>query len=208
MVSSSGKFVRSMILDPEANSYIIEADEAGENYRICWGLQDGGKPTSELPTHLMDHEVKALATDGRYRVIHHAHPANIIMLTFMLPLTDEAFIREFWGMATECPVVSPPGVGMVGWMVPSGRDITVATSKLMKDHDAAAWARHRLFCTGEDFDLTFGLIHTIEKPTEILVKVMSIRPGKHQTIMPKDFRNLTKNFRVSLPEKLLYGRQK
>lgn len=204
MVSGSGKFMRNMILDPEANSCIIEVDEAGENYRICWGLRDGGRPTSELPTHLMNHEVKALATDGRYRVIYHAHPANIIALTFVLPLTDEAFTRELWEMATECPVVFPSGVGVVGWMVPGGRDIAVATSKLMKDYDAAVWAHHGLFCAGEDFDLTFGLMHTIEKSAEILVKVMSIRPDKRQTIMPEDFRNLAKDFRVSLPEKFLY----
>lgn len=204
MVSGSGKYMRNMILDPEANACIIEVDEAGENYRICWGLKDGGRPTSELPTHLMNHEVKVLATDGRCRVIYHAHPANIIALTFVLPLTDEAFTRELWEMATECPVVFPSGVGVVGWMVPGGRDIAVATSKLMKDYDAAVWAHHGLFCAGEDFDLTFGLMHTIEKSAEILVKVMSIRPDKRQTITPDDFRDLAKDFHVSLPEKFLY----
>lgn len=204
MVSGSGKFMRNMILDAEANACIIELDKAGENYRICWGLKDGGRPTSELPTHLMNHEVKALATDGRYRVIYHAHPANIIALTFVLPLTDEAFTRELWEMATECPVVFPSGVGVVGWMVPGGRDIAVATSKLMKDYDAAVWAHHGLFCAGEDFDLTFGLMHTIEKSAEILVKVMSIRPDKRQTITPDDFRDLAKDFHVSLPERFLY----
>lgn len=204
MVSGSGKFMRNMILDAEANACIIELDKTGENYRICWGLKAGGRPTSELPTHLMNHEVKALATDGRYRVIYHAHPANIIALTFVLPLTDEAFTRELWEMATECPVVFPSGVGVVGWMVPGGRDIAVATSKLMKDYDAAVWAHHGLFCAGEDFDLTFGLMHTIEKSAEILVKVMSIRPDKRQTITPDDFRDLAKDFHVSLPEKFLY----
>lgn len=204
MVSGSGKFMRNMILDPESSACIIEVDKAGENYRICWGLKDGGRPTSELPTHLMNHEVKVLATGGRCRVIYHAHPANIIALTFVLPLTDEAFTRELWEMATECPVVFPSGVGVVGWMVPGGRDIAVATSKLMKDYDAAVWAHHGLFCAGEDFDLTFGLMHTIEKSAEILVKVMSIRPDKRQTITPDEFRDLAKDFHVSLPEKFLY----
>lgn len=37
---------------------IIELDEKGENYRILWGLVNGGRPTSELPSHLMNHEVK------------------------------------------------------------------------------------------------------------------------------------------------------
>ena len=131
MVSGSGRFMRNMILEPESNCCIIEVDQAGENYRICWGLAEGGRPTSELPTHLMNHEVKMKATEGRYRVIYHAHPANIIALTFVLPLTDEVFTRELWEMATECPVVFPSGIGVVGWMVPGGRAIAVATSMLM-----------------------------------------------------------------------------
>jgi len=204
MVSGSGRFMRNMILEPESNCCIIEVDQTGENYRICWGLVKGGRPTSELPTHLMNHEVKMKATKGRYRVIYHAHPANIIALTFVLPLTDEVFTRELWEMATECPVVFPAGVGVVGWMVPGGRDIAVATSRLMEEYDAAVWAHHGLFCAGEDFDLTFGLMHTIEKSAEILVKVLSIRPDKLQTITPQDFRNLAVDFHVNLPEKFLY----
>lgn len=204
MVSGSGRFMRNMILEPETNCCIIEVDQTGENYRICWGLVKGGRPTSELPTHLMNHEVKMKATKGRYRVIYHAHPANIIALTFVLPLTDEVFTRELWEMATECPVVFPAGVGVVGWMVPGGRDIAVATSRLMEEYDAAVWAHHGLFCAGEDFDLTFGLMHTIEKSAEILVKVLSIRPDKLQTITPQDFRNLAVDFHVNLPEKFLY----
>lgn len=204
MVSGSGKYMRNMVLNPAANACIIQVDDKGENYRICWGLTDGGKPTSELPTHLMNHEVKKEATDGRYRVIYHAHPTNVIALTFVLPLTDEVFTRELWEMATECPVVFPSGVGVVGWMVPGGREIAVETSKLMKDYDAAVWAHHGLFCAGEDFDLTFGLMHTIEKSAEILVKVLSIRPDKLQTITPQNFRDLAKDFRVTLPEKFLY----
>lgn len=204
MASGSGKYMRNMILDPAANCCIVEVDQTGENYRICWGLINGGRPTSELPTHLMNHEVKKLATGGAYRVIYHAHPVNVIALTFVLPLTDEAFTRELWEMATECPVVFPGGIGVVGWMVPGGRDIAVATSKLMKEYDAAVWAHHGLFCAGEDFDLTFGLMHTIEKSAEILVKVLSMRSDKLQTITPKDFRELAVDFHVSLPEKFLF----
>ena len=204
MVTGSGKYMRNVILDPEANICIIQVDERGENYRILWGLNQGGRPTSELPTHLMNHEVKKRATGGRHRVIYHAHPANIIALTFVLPLEDKVFTRELWEMATECPVVFPDGIGVVGWMVPGGRDIAVATSKLMEKYDAAVWAHHGLFCSGEDFDLTFGLMHTIEKSAEILVKVLSITPNKLQTITPQNFRDLAVDFKVTLPEEFLF----
>ncbi len=204
LVTGSGKFMRNVQLDPEANISIIEIDGNGEKFRIRWGMRDGGRPTSELPTHLMNHEVKKLATKGKYRVIYHAHCTNTIALTFVLPLKDEVFTRELWECATECPVVFPQGIGVVPWMVPGGREIAVATSKLMKEYDVAIWAHHGMFCAGEDFDLTFGLMHTVEKSAEILVKVLSMDHKKLQTIQPQEFRNLAKDFKVSLPEKFLY----
>ncbi len=204
IVTGSGKFMRNVQLDPEANISIIEIDSSGEKFRILWGMRDGGRPTSELPTHLMNHEVKKLATDGKYRVIYHAHCTNSIALTFVLPLKDEVFTRELWECATECPVVFPQGIGVVPWMVPGGRAIAVETSKLMKEYDVAIWAHHGMFCAGEDFDLTFGLMHTVEKSAEILVKVLSMSPKKMQTIQPQEFRDLAKDFKVSLPEKFLY----
>ena len=204
MVTGSGKYFRNAILDPEDSICIIELDEAGEKYRIRWGLVNGGRPTSELPSHLMNHEVKKEVSGGKHRVIYHAHPANVIALTFVLPLKNEIFTRELWEMATECPVVFPNGIGVVGWMVPGGRDIAVETSKLMKEYDVAIWAHHGMFCSGEDFDLTFGLMHTVEKAAEILVKVLSMSPKKLQTIEPQDFRDLAKDFHVTLPEKFLY----
>ena len=142
--------------------------------------------------------------DSKYRVIYHAHTTNIIALTFVLPLKDEVFTRELWEMATECPVVFPDGIGVVPWMVPGGREIAVATSEIMKRQDVAIWAHHGMFAAGENFDITFGLMHTAEKSAEILVKVLSMRPDKLQTITVQDFRDLAKEFNVTLPEKFLY----
>jgi rhamnulose-1-phosphate aldolase len=204
IVTGSGKYFRNVIIKPEDSICIIELDEKGENYRIVWGLVNGGRPTSELPTHLMNHEVKMIATGGKHRVIYHAHPTNIIALTFVLPLEDKVFTRELWEMSTECPVIFPEGVGVVPWMVPGGRDIAVATSELMKKYNLAIWAHHGMFASGEDFDLTFGLMHTAEKSAEILVKMLSMQPNKRQTITPDNFRDLAKDFNVTLPEEFLY----
>lgn len=204
LVTGSGKYFRNVSLDPEDSTAIIEIDGKGENYRICWGLVNGGRPTSELPSHLMNHEVKKEVSGGRHRVIYHAHTPNVIALTFVLPLRDEVFTREIWEMMTECPIVFPDGIGVVGWMVPGGRDIAVETSRLMRTYNVAVWAHHGMFCSGEDFDLTFGLMHTVEKSAEILVKVLSMRPDKRQTIQPQDFQDLAEEFQVKLPERFLY----
>jgi rhamnulose-1-phosphate aldolase len=47
-------------------------------------------------------------------------------------------------------------------------------------------------------------MHTVEKSAEILVKVLSIRPAKRQTIQPDQLRQLEGDFHVKLPEKFLY----
>lgn len=204
LVTGSGKYFRNIMIKPEDSMCMLEVDELGENYRIVWGLINGGKPTSELPSHLMNHEVKKIATDGKNRVIYHAHPANIIALTFVLPLSDEVFTRELWEMINECAYIFPQGVGVVEWMIPGGRDIAVATSKLMKQYDVAIWAHHGMFAAGEDFDATFGLMHTVEKAAEILVKVRSMVPQKMQTIMPANFRAFAKECNLDLDERFLY----
>ena len=204
LVTGSGKYFRNVSINPQDSICMIEIDETGENYRIVWGLVNGGRPTSELPSHLMNHEVKMAASGGKHRVIYHAHTANTIALTFVLPLEDRIFTRELWEMATECPVVFPDGIGVVPWMVPGGRDIAVATSELMKKYDVAVWAHHGMFVSGEDFDLTFGLMHTVEKSAEILVKMLSMRPDKLQTISPQNFRDLAADFHVNPPEEFLY----
>lgn len=203
-VTGSGKYMRNVELNPAANLAIIEISADGTQYRIVWGLTEGGRPTSELPTHLMNHEVKKRVTQGKHRVIYHAHPANLIALTFILPLDPAVFTRELWEMATECPVVFPEGLGVVQWMVPGGRAIAEATSVQMEQVNAVVWAHHGLFCSGTDFDETFGLMHTIEKSAEILIKVLSVTPHKRQTITTEDFIALAEDFHVTLNPQALH----
>ena len=201
--TGSGKFFRNVITDPEDSICVVEINDKGDAYRIRWGLVNGGKPTSEFPSHYMNHCVRAKATNGEHRVIYHAHPANIIAMTFVLPLTDRDFSRALWKSATECPVVFPGGVGVVPWMVPGGADIALATCKKMEEFDAAVWAHHGLFASGPDFDITFGLMHTIEKAAEIWVLQKSTGLPELQTIQDDELRAIARDFKVQLREDFL-----
>ncbi len=202
LVTGSGKYMRNVELAPEENVALIKIDEQGENYGIVWGLVNGGRPTSELPTHLANHELKKRLTGGKNRVIYHAHPTNLIALTFVLPLRDKEFTRELWEMATEDPVIFPEGVGVVPWMVPGGKAIADATTKLMEKYRVVVWAHHGLFVCGDDFDEAFGLMDTVEKAAEICVKVRSMG-GKQQTITKAGFLALAKDFHIDLNEGFL-----
>ena len=197
VITGSGKYSMNTLREPENNIAIIRLDDKGENYSIVWGLCDGGRPTSELPTHMLNHSIKKQTTGGKNRVVLHAHPANIIALTFLLPLDDKVFTREIWGMITECPVVFPAGIGVLPWMVCGSSDIAVATGEKIKQYDAVIWSHHGIFCTGDSFDSAFGLMDTIEKAAEILIKVMSCG-GKKRDITPEQILALEEPFNISV----------
>lgn len=203
--TGSGMFLSNVRLEPQNNICIVEINQAGNSYRIVWGLEKGGKPTSEFPTHFMNHSVRKEVTAEENRVIYHAHTPHIIALTYVLPLKAEVFTRMLWKSATECCVVFPNGVGVVPWMVPGGADIARATCEQMKKYDAVIWAFHGLFVSGSSFDIAFGLMHTIEKAAQIASIALSTVQGKQlrQVITDDNLRQIGKEFDVTLNEKVL-----
>lgn len=203
IATGSGKFMRNVALAPEENICIAEINEKGDSYRVVWGLKGGGVPTSEFPSHLLNHSVKKEITGGRHRVIYHAHTPNLIALTFILPLDAKEFSRVLWKSMTECPIVFPDGVGVVDWMVPGGSGIALATSERMKEFDAVVWAHHGIFCSGESFDLTFGLMHTIEKSAEIYMKILASGKEIRQTISDEELKTVSSVFGVKLRKEFL-----
>ncbi len=178
VVTGSGKYMRNVMDAPEENVCVVQIDAKGSSYRVVWGLTKGGGPTSELASHLLNHSVKAELTEGETRVMYHAHPANIVSMSYVLPLTDKDISRALWQSETESVMVFPRGVGVVECMVPGGDMLAEASSEKMRLYDAVVWAHHGLFCSGKDFDTTFGLMHTIEKAAEIYVKVKSMGGAK------------------------------
>lgn len=206
LVTGTGNYMRNVAADPSRNIGIVELSAVGDAYRIVWGLDEGGRPTSEFPTHVMNHAVRAAATDGACRVIYHAHPTNVIALSYLLPLDARTFTRVLWKAMTECVVVFPAGVGVVPWMVPGGADIARATSEQMKTFDAVVWASHGLFVSGADFDSTFGLLHTIEKAADIYVRARAMNGGSDQflnTITDEGLRQIGREFNVTINEAML-----
>ena len=189
MVTRTTGYMRNVMRNPENAFGIVEIDKTGTKYRTWWGLTNGGRPTSEFPSHLKNHEVKLETTGGEHRVIYHAHPVNLIALTFVLP--------------TECPVIFPEGVGVVPWMVPGKGPIATATSKLMRDYNIVVWVHHGLFVSGKDFDRCFGLMETVEKAAEIRIRAQSTGAMKKSAIQVRQLRQIAKDFGFTLNEKFL-----
>lgn len=202
LVTGTGKYFRNVILAPEINLGIIKIDSDGKSYTILWGFEDGAKPTSELPSHLLSHITRMKATNGQNRVIIHTHATNLIALSYVLELTTENITKQLFKMSTECIIVFPDGIGVIPWMIPGQEEIGRATAEQMSKHSIVLWPFHGIFGSGKDLDEAVGLIDTAEKAAEILVKVISMG-GEKQTLTDENLKALAKAFNVKPFEGIL-----
>ncbi len=205
ITTGSGKFMRKVSVDLEGCVGIVEINAKGDAWRIVWGLRGGGRPTSEFPTHVMNHSVRAEATNGANRVIYHAHCPNVIALSTLIEPDARTWSRILWKSMTECIIIYPEGVGVVPWMVPGGADIAKATCELMKKYQACVWTQHGLFVSGDTFDNAFGLMHTIEKSAGLYLSACAANGGNPPTklISDEQLRDVCKAFHVSPNEDFL-----
>ena len=204
-VTGAGRYMRNVPLDIARNVGIVEINAEGNACRIVWGLKDGGMPSSEFPSHFMIHSVRVDVTGGSSRVLYHAHPVNVVALTSVMPLEARTSTRALWKAMTECIIAFPNGVGVLPWMVPGGAEIAMATSELMKTYDAVIWVQHGLFCSGADFDSAFGLMHTIEKASDIYMRARLLNGGGEfaNTISDEGLRAIARNLGLGVNEDFL-----
>ena len=191
LVTGTGKYFKNVQYDPEENLGIIRISEKGRSAKLLWGYSDGGRPTSELPAHLMSH-IARLAIDPENRVVMHTHPTNTIAMSLVHDISPRAFTRTLWQMQTESIVVFPEGVAVLPWMVCGTNDIGVATAEQLKEQRLCVWTAHGIYGTGRTLDEAFGLIETVEKAAQLYM--LSAGLGIKNGINDKQLRALAATF--------------
>lgn len=173
LITASGSCFRNICWAPQENLCIIRLNETGDRWQRIWGLSKGGRPTSELESHLMNMAIRSRQPDRMCRVMYHAHPERVIALSSCMSLDSKTVTRALWSSMVECSFLFPYGVGVVEGMIPGGAQIGEKTAELMAVHDAVLWAHHGLFCAGIDFDSALGLMEAIDKAAGIQLQIMS-----------------------------------
>ena len=204
LVTAAGQVFRNTAREPERSLGILEISGDGASWRVLWGYAGGGRPTSELSAHLANHEVVKRRSGGRLRLVYHAHPENLIALSFVLPLDEVTFTRELWETMPECAMIFPAGVGVVPWMVPGTQEIAAITMEKVEEFDLVLWAQHGVFAVGESPDACFGLVETAEKAAAILLKALACVPERRQVASARDLRDMARVFRLPLKDRFLF----
>ncbi len=166
IVTASGSYFKNIAAAPAENLGIIRISPDGKTAELLWGLNGGGRLTSEFPAHVMSH-VSRLSVDPNNRVILHCHPTNILAMTFVHELSEKKFTHTLWQMCTESIMIFPDGIGLLPWMVCGTNEIGEATAEKMKEFRLVVWAMHGIYGSGRSLDEAFGLIETAEKAAQI-----------------------------------------
>ena len=193
LVTGTGKYFKNVEKDPTVNLGIVKIGRGGKSVRLLWGFEDGGRPTSEFPAHMMSH-IARLKVDPENRVVMHSHPTYTLAMNFVHELDEKSFTHTLWEMCTECIVVFPEGVGVLPWMLCGTSEIGVATAKKMEQFRLVVWAMHGIYGAGKTLDETFGLIETVEKAAQIYMLTAHL-PRKN-TIKDEDMLKLLQLFGV------------
>ena len=193
IVTGTGKYFKNVKDDPETNLGIVRIAPANKGVELLWGFKDGGRTTSEFPTHMMCHMAR-LKVDPENRVIMHSHPTHTLAMNYVHELDEKSFSHTLWEMCTECIVVFPEGVGILPWMLCGTNEIGEATARKMRDFRLVVWAMHGIYGAGKTMDETFGLIETVEKAAQIYM--LTAHLPRINTIKDEDMKKLVELFGV------------
>ena len=90
----------------------------------------------------------------------------------------------------------------------SSEIIARATAELMGRYPACVWAQHGLFCSGADFDATFGLMHTVEKAAAVYAQARLLNGGSDafpNTIPDAGLRAIAETYHLPINGEFLEG---
>ncbi len=195
LVTGSGRYLRNIELYPEKNVGILELDDVGSAYRIIWGFQPTGGPTSELLAHLRVHGTRKRVTNGIDRAVIHTHSPELIALTHVMPLDTRKLTRLLWEMMPECIVTFPEGVEFIPWTLPGTSELAEATASVFIERRIAVWQFHGVIAVGRNLDAAFGLIDTAEKSAALHLKART-GGGVTQKLSKGQLKELARHFRV------------
>ena len=193
LVTGTQKYFKNVEGDPENNIGLLRISKDGREGELLWGYADGGKPTSELPAHLMSHTAR-LEVDPENRVVMHTHPTNLLAMTYVHELDTKKFTHTLWQMSTECIVVFPDGVEVLPWMLCGTNEIGIATAEKMHASRVVVWSLHGIYGAGKTLDETFGLVETVEKAATIYM--LTAHLPRINTIKDSELKTLANFFKV------------
>jgi len=203
--TGTGRYLRNVEVAPERNIGLIELNNNGTAYKIVWGFEPNGRPTSELAAHLLSHATIKESTNDYAHAVIHTHAPSIIALTYAFAdLSTAKLTALLWRMHAECVVVFPKGVEFLSWMMAGSNDLGQATASALRHRTLVVWEQHGIVGTGRNLDEAFGRIYVAEKAAKIYL-ACAAAGGVKKTLNDNQIQAIAANFKCDWEPSLLAG---
>ena len=172
IVTGTGCRMRYVHSDPMNNAAIIRISADGTYYEII--AEKNIKPTSELPSHLLIHNV-ILGKGRKIKTVIHTHPIELVAMTHNSDfLGKDVLSKLLWSMIPETRAFCPKGVGIVPYALPGSMELAQKTVEQLDDYDVVLWEKHGALAIGEDIIEAFDMIDTLTKSAKIYESACSM----------------------------------
>ena len=168
--------MRDLARDPMANGCIIRINDKGNAYSIL--TDNGVRPTSELPSHLIVQNYLRQTGSG-YTATLHTHPVELVALSHipafldnsrLMPLHANRLTKTLWSMIPETLAFAPLGIGIVPYQVPGSQELAQATLREILHYDVVLWEKHGTFAVGKDIMDAFDQTDVLNKAAQIYLR--------------------------------------
>jgi len=169
LLTTSGSRMRDLSKSPSDHLCFLSFDKNG---KVCQLIDRSasnpeGEPTSELPTHLIIHQMLA-QNHRKEKAILHTHPNELIALTHIEAYNNEESLNHLiWSMHPESIMFIPQGVGLVPYSLSGTEELAMATIQSLNNHPVIIWEKHGCMAIGNDPLEAFDLIDIVSKSASI-----------------------------------------
>lgn len=145
LVTGSGRRLREIGRDPEANLAAIRVDEGGETAVIHTSPRRlFERPTSEFNSHLAVHHALIVRDNLNFHAVIHAQPLYLTYLSHIARYQDTRYLNtHILRWQPETLVNLPKGVAFVPFLLPGSPELMAANVEAMRDgYRVVLWAKH------------------------------------------------------------------
>lgn len=144
LVTGSGRRLREVIQDPDANLGCVVVEKDGQTARLYTSPRRlFARLTSELNSHLAVHRDQIATTSTNFHAVVHAQPLYLTYLSHIPRYQDERYMnRHILRWQPELIAQLPEGLGVVPFLVPGSPELMAATAISLRSHRLVVWSKH------------------------------------------------------------------
>lgn len=198
IITATNSRMRDIAVNPEEGLCLLEIIENDKAKLYRFSDNSLLKPTSELPTHLLIHNL--LAEKGRKeKVVLHTHADELIALSHIKEFKSSGKMTELiWSIHPESIVYLPDGLSFIPYRITGSPGLAEESVKVLSNCRTAVWEKHGAIAIGETSPEAFDLIDTAAKSVRIFFQCKNAG-YEPEGLSKEQLKELRDKFELAIP---------